>query len=136
MPLAAILHNKFTAFILLEDFSLEIFKSSSTLCSLNEYNIVNTAFLTALGHAPIPLYLPFFFITQVIPLCQPTSIYFPLIVGTTSMVFNEIIELSNFALQKGADAVMIIPPFYPFVNSRFRHIQCSAQEVHRGCLHL
>ena len=59
MPLAAILHNKFTAFILLEDFSLEIFKSSSTLCSLNEYNIVNTAFLTALGHAPIPLYLPF-----------------------------------------------------------------------------
>ena len=45
--------------MLLLDFSLDIFNSSSTLFSLNEYNIVNTAFFTALGHAPKPLYLPF-----------------------------------------------------------------------------
>lgn len=36
----------------------------------------------------------------------------PLIVGTASMIFDEIVELSNYALEKGADAVMIVPPFY------------------------
>lgn len=36
----------------------------------------------------------------------------PLIVGTTSMVMSEIVELSNFALAQGADAVMVIPPYY------------------------
>lgn len=35
-----------------------------------------------------------------------------LIVGTTSMIFDEIVELSNFALSQGADAVMVIPPYY------------------------
>lgn len=35
-----------------------------------------------------------------------------LIAGTTSLVFREIVELSNFALKEGADAVMIIPPYY------------------------
>lgn len=35
-----------------------------------------------------------------------------LIAGTTSMVFDEIVELSNFALDEGVDAVMIIPPYY------------------------
>ena len=35
-----------------------------------------------------------------------------LIVGTTSLVFGEIVELSNFAIKEGADAVMIIPPYY------------------------
>ncbi len=36
----------------------------------------------------------------------------PLIVGTTSLVYDEIIELSNFAFSKNADSVMVIPPFY------------------------
>lgn len=35
-----------------------------------------------------------------------------LIVGTTSMIFDEIVELSNYALDVGADEVMIIPPYY------------------------
>lgn len=35
-----------------------------------------------------------------------------LIVGTTSMVFDEITEISDYALNCGADAVMIIPPYY------------------------
>lgn len=36
----------------------------------------------------------------------------PLIVGTTSMIFDEIVTLSNYALEQGADAVMVIPPYY------------------------
>ena len=39
-----------------------------------------------------------------------------LIVGTTSMVFQEIVELSNEAYQLGADSVMIIPPYYFHFN--------------------
>ena len=35
-----------------------------------------------------------------------------LIVGTTSMVIDEIIELSNYALSLGVKSVMIIPPYY------------------------
>lgn len=35
-----------------------------------------------------------------------------LIVGTTSLVFQEIVELSRFALEQAADGVMIIPPYY------------------------
>lgn len=35
-----------------------------------------------------------------------------LIVGTTSMIFDEIVELSNYALKEGADGVMVIPPYY------------------------
>lgn len=35
-----------------------------------------------------------------------------LIVGTASMVIQEIIDLSKYALEKGADAVMVIPPYY------------------------
>lgn len=35
-----------------------------------------------------------------------------LIAGATSLVFSEIVELSNFALKEGADAVMLIPPYY------------------------
>ena len=44
--------------MLLADLSLAIFNNSSTLYSLKEYSIVNTAFFTALGNAPKPLYLP------------------------------------------------------------------------------
>ncbi len=36
----------------------------------------------------------------------------PLIVGTTSLIFDEIIELSNFAFTQEVDAVMVIPPYY------------------------
>ena len=35
-----------------------------------------------------------------------------LIVGTTSMVFEEIIELSRFAGEEGADGVIVLPPYY------------------------
>ncbi len=35
-----------------------------------------------------------------------------LLVGTTSMVFDEIIELSRFAKEAGADSVIILPPYY------------------------
>lgn len=36
----------------------------------------------------------------------------PLIVGTNSMLFEECVEFSNYALDQGADAVMVIAPFY------------------------
>lgn len=35
-----------------------------------------------------------------------------LIVGTTSMVFEELTELSRFAGKEGADAVILLPPYY------------------------
>ena len=35
-----------------------------------------------------------------------------LLVGTTSLVYDEIVDLSRFALEAGADAVMVIPPYY------------------------
>ncbi|MDE7095794.1 MAG: dihydrodipicolinate synthase family protein [Anaeroplasmataceae bacterium] len=35
-----------------------------------------------------------------------------LIVGTTSMLYDEIVELSNYALSLGIKSVMIIPPYY------------------------
>lgn len=35
-----------------------------------------------------------------------------LIIGTTSMVASETITFSRFCLEKGADAVMILPPYY------------------------
>lgn len=36
----------------------------------------------------------------------------PVLVGTTSMVFDEIIQLSRFAGAEGADGVIILPPYY------------------------
>ena len=39
-----------------------------------------------------------------------------LIVGVTSMVFQEMVELSRFAYENGADSVMIIPPYYFHFN--------------------
>lgn len=55
-----------------------------------------------------------------------------LIVGTTSMIFNEIIELSNYALDQGVDGVMIIPPYYfHFTDeSVFEYYDSLAKEVH------
>lgn len=55
-----------------------------------------------------------------------------LIAGTTSMVFDEMVELSNFALDEGVDAVMIIPPYYFWFNDDgvFRYYDELAQAVH------
>ncbi len=55
-----------------------------------------------------------------------------LIVGTTSMLFDEIVEFSNFALDAGADAVMVIPPFYfHFTDeSVFAYFDELAQKIH------
>ena len=36
-----------------------------------------------------------------------------LIVGTSSMVADEIISFSNYCLEQGADAVMILPLLFP-----------------------
>lgn len=45
-----------------------------------------------------------------------------LIVGTTSMLKDEIIELSKFAHQAGADECIILPPFYfPMSAERIEH---------------
>ena len=35
-----------------------------------------------------------------------------LIVGTTSMVFEELLALSRFAGEEGADAIILLPPYY------------------------
>ena len=35
-----------------------------------------------------------------------------LIIGTASMIWDEVVTLSNFALEQGADAVMVVPPYY------------------------
>lgn len=35
-----------------------------------------------------------------------------LLAGTTSMIYDEIVELSQYALEEGADGVMVIPPYY------------------------
>lgn len=44
--------------------------------------------------------------------CESIQKRVELIVGTTSMIFDEIVELSNYAFQMGADSVMVIPPYY------------------------
>ena len=38
------------------------------------------------------------------------------LVGTTSLVYDEIVSLSQFALEEGADAVIVIPPYYFHFN--------------------
>lgn len=55
-----------------------------------------------------------------------------LIAGTTSMVFREIVELSNFALDEGVDAVMIIPPYYFWFDDDgvFRYYDELAGAIH------
>lgn len=54
-----------------------------------------------------------------------------LLVGTTSMVYGEIVELSNYALAQGADAVVIIPPYYfHFTDeSVFAYYDMLAKEI-------
>lgn len=60
-----------------------------------------------------------------------------LLVGTTSMVYDEIVELSNHALEQGADAVVIIPPYYFYFTdeSVFEYYDMLAQEI-RGDIYL
>lgn len=60
-----------------------------------------------------------------------------LIAGTTSMVFDEIVELSEYALERGADGVMVIPPYYfHFTDeSVYEYYDRLAQAIH-GNLYL
>ena len=60
-----------------------------------------------------------------------------LIVGTTSMLFDEIVELSNYSLDEGADAVMVIPPYYFHFTDQsvFEYYDELAQKIH-GKLYL
>lgn len=55
-----------------------------------------------------------------------------LLVGTTSMVFEEIAELSNYALDQGADAVMILPPYYFHFTeeSIYEYYSMLADKIH------
>ncbi len=60
-----------------------------------------------------------------------------LLVGTTSMVYDEIVELSNHALEQGADGAVIIPPYYfHFADeSVFEYYDMLAKEI-RGDIYL
>lgn len=55
-----------------------------------------------------------------------------LIVGTTDLVFSDMVSLSNFALEQGADAVMILPPYYfHFTDDALvEYYGQLAQEIH------
>jgi len=55
-----------------------------------------------------------------------------LIAGTTSMVFDEIPALSNFALDEGVDAVMLLPPYYFWFDDAgvFRWFDALAGAIH------
>lgn len=61
-----------------------------------------------------------------------------LIVGTTSMIFDEIIELSRFAGEAGADAVMVLPPFYFPLNeeSMFQYFGKIAESLPKQQIYL
>lgn len=55
-----------------------------------------------------------------------------LIAGTTDLVFDQMVELSNFALDEGVDAVMIIPPYYFWFNDAgvYNYYDRLAQAIH------
>lgn len=55
----------------------------------------------------------------------------PLIVGTGSTVRADVVDLSRFALEAGADAVMIVPPYYFALTDRdvFEWFDGLAQEI-------
>lgn len=40
----------------------------------------------------------------------------PLMVGTADMVFDNVLALSRYALDAGADSVIVVPPFYFWLN--------------------
>ncbi len=39
-----------------------------------------------------------------------------LMIGTADMVYENVVELSNYAIDEGADAVIVVPPFYFWLN--------------------
>lgn len=55
-----------------------------------------------------------------------------LIIGTASMVFDEVISFSNACLDMGADAVMVVPPYYfPLDDlALLRYFERLAQSIH------
>ncbi len=55
-----------------------------------------------------------------------------LLVGTTSMVYREIVELSDYALGQGADGIVIIPPYYfHFTDeSVYEYYDSLAKDIH------
>lgn len=60
-----------------------------------------------------------------------------LLAGTTSMIYDEIVELSQYALEAGVDGVMVIPPYYFHFTeeSVYEYYDSLAEAVH-GNLYL
>ena len=56
------------------------------------------------------------------------------IIGTANMIAEEIAPLSNACLDAGADAVMIVPPFYFSLGDRemYSFYSRMAEEIHAG----
>lgn len=54
-----------------------------------------------------------------------------LIIGTGSMCFDEIAPFSNHCLKLGADAVIVIPPYYFTLDDEavFRYFDCLARQI-------
>lgn len=55
-----------------------------------------------------------------------------LIIGTGSMVFDEVVSFSNACLDMGADAVMVVPPYYfPLDDlALMRYFERLSQSIH------
>lgn len=55
-----------------------------------------------------------------------------LIIGTSSMVADEIVDFSNFCLDQGADAVMVLPPYYFHfdADALLQYYDHLAQRIH------
>ena len=55
-----------------------------------------------------------------------------LIIGTSHMVADEIVDFSNFCLDAGADAVMILPPYYFHfgADALLQYYDRLAQQIH------
>ena len=54
-----------------------------------------------------------------------------LIVGTTSMIYSEIVELSNYCYSIGVKSTMIIPPYYFHFNADeiYNYYSCLASDL-------
>ena len=61
----------------------------------------------------------------------------PLIVGTADTVMENVLALSDFALREGADAVIVVPPYYFWLNgeSLEEYYDTLAREI-RGKLYV
>lgn len=55
-----------------------------------------------------------------------------LIIGTSNMVADEIVNFSNYCLEIGADAVMILPPYYFHFDSAavYQYYDRLAEQIH------